>query len=327
MQSGRIKKFLVFFTFIFICMFLCGCMKSTVNPATVSDKPKVVAVSFPPYDFARNVAGTSAEVTMLLKPGTESHSYEPTPSDIIKIKECDIFIYTGGESDVWVDEILDSVANPDMKVIKMIDCVEAMEEEHVEGMQHAHKHDEHDEYSGHEFEYDEHVWTSPRNAALITKKIAEFLCETDEENREEYTANSENYIRKLDALNNEFEKISADANNKMLIFADRFPFRYFTDEYGFEYRAAFPGCSSEAEPSAKTVSYLIDKVNADNINYVFYIEFSNRKIADAIEEETGAKPLMLHSCHNITADEFENGTSYLELMYNNAKNLKEAFSL
>ena len=333
MRKRVIKSFAVFIM-LCITMIVTGCSADNPNTAE-NDKLKIVAAVFPPYDFAREISNGLADVSMLLKPGTESHSYEPSPRDIIRIKNCDIFIYTGGESDVWVDQILNSIDNPKMKTIKMMDCVNALEEEVVEGMQtphggeevHGHNHDhEHDE-NEHDFEYDEHVWTSPRNAIAITEQITAAMTECDPKNQTEYAANSKRYIDALKKLDEDFAKIANNASKRMMIFGDRFPFRYFADEYGIEYRAAFPGCSSEAEPSAKTIAYLIDKVKEENIKCIFYIEFSNQKIAKAIEEETGAKPLLFHSCHNVTADELKNGVSYLELMKNNALNLKEAFEL
>lgn len=322
MQIKSIKRLMALIT-AFICLTFSGCTFDNMNTVTSDDKLKVVATIFPAYDFAREISNGTADVSMLLKPGTESHSYEPSPHDIIKIKNCDVFIYTGGESDVWVDQILNSVDNPDLKIIKMMDCVNTVEEETVEGMQAPH---EHEEESEHDFEYDEHVWTSPQNAIQITEKIAEVMSACDIKNSVEYLENSKNYIEELKKLDNDFKSITANAANKIMIFGDRFPFRYFADAYGIEYRAAFPGCSSEAEPSAGTIAYLIDKVREENIRYVFYIEFSNKKIATAIEEETGAKPLLFHSCHNVTADELEDGATYLKLMRNNVLNLEEAFN-
>lgn len=323
MKTFRYKSISILVLVFVLIAISSGCMNTKNNKFSIDNKLKIVSTIFPSYDFARETAGDLADIYMLLKPGTENHSYEPSPEDIIKIKNCDLFIYTGGESDVWVDEMLEAIDNPDIKIIKMIECVNALEEETIEGMQINHTHtladnDEHKE------EYDEHVWTSPLNAIAITQKIAQVMAEIDVKNQSVYYTNAQNYIKKLNDLNSEFKNIVSNSSKKLLVFGDRFPFRYFADEYGLEYRAAFPGCSAEAEPSVKTIAYLIDVVKKHNIKYIFYIEFSNKKIAGAIEDETGAKPLLFHSCHNVTADEMKNNVTYLELMQKNASTLKEA---
>jgi zinc transport system substrate-binding protein len=290
-------------------------------------KISVVATNFPSYDFARAVAGGAsaaegkADITMLLRPGSESHSFEPTPRDIIKIQNCDVFIYVGGESDEWVKGILESIDTSKMKIVSLMDCVETVEEEIVEGMEEEAEESEDEE----EAEYDEHVWTSPENAKRIVRAIADVFRETDAANAEFYEKNTEAYLAELDELDAAFKRVvDGAAVRRTLVFGDRFPFRYFADAYGLKYFAAFPGCSTETEPSAATVAFLIDKVGAEKIPVVFHIELSNEKIADAIAEATGAKKLLLHAAHNITRTDFENGATYLSLMEQNVKNLAEA---
>lgn len=317
-----LKKFLLVGLLILIT--LTGCTNYSVPIYENKDKISIVTTIFPPYDFAKGVAGDRADITMLLKAGTESHSYEPSPADIIAAQNCDIFIYNGGKSDVWVNTILDTIENPDLKVIKMLDCVENLTEETVEGMQGVHHH--HNGEECHHIEYDEHIWTSPLNAIAITKKIADAIIEVDPENADEYIKNLTQYTNKLDDIHNSFLKIVNNSEEKTMIFGDRFPFRYFADCYGLDYWAAFPGCSAEAEPSAKTVVYLIEKTKEENIENIFYIEFSNMKIANTICEETGAKPLLFHSCHNVSSDEMEKGVTYIDLMTENIKNLREALN-
>jgi len=285
-----------------------------------SGKLSIVTTIFPPYDFARQVAGDKAELTMLLKPGTESHNYDPTPQDIIKIQNADVFIYVGGESDKWVEDMLASASKKPKKIIVMMDCVDKLEEEIVEGMQAE------EEEHGDEVEYDEHVWTSPKNAIKISKKICEELKVLDKDNEEFYEKNTNEYSKQLSSLSNDFDNITKNGKRNTMIFGDRFPFKYFADEYHLKYYAAFPGCSSETEPSAATVAFLIDKVKEEKIPVVFTIEFSSGKIADTICESTGAKKLMMHSCHNITQEQFESGITYIELMRNNETVLKEALS-
>lgn len=296
---------------------LCSCGKE--NNQKNDGKLNIVATIFPPYDFTREIGGDKVNVSMLLKPGMESHSYDPTPQDIIKIQECDLFIYTGGESDEWVKDIMESNSSKPKKILAMMDIVDTVQEEIVDGM-------EKDNDNGDEFEYDEHVWTSPVNASLITRKISETLCELDNQNADFFKNNTSQYTQKLSALDNEFRKVADNAKRKTIVFGDRFPFRYLADEYGLKYYAAFPGCSSETEPSASTISFLINKVKEENIPVVFSIEFSSGKVADTICESTGAKKLTFHSCHNVTQQELDNKATYYSIMHDNANALKEALN-
>lgn len=293
----------------------CSCGKTETKKD--DGKLNVVTTIFPPYDFAKNAGGEYVNVSMLLNPGMESHSYDPTPQDIIKIQECDLFIYTGGESDEWVKDILESSDKKPKQVLAMMDIADTVEEETVEGM-------EKEEDDGDEIEYDEHVWTSPKNAINITASITNALCQLDENHQASFNKNMMAYRRELLQLDNSFREVADNAKRKTIVFGDRFPFRYLADEYDLKYYAAFPGCSAETEPSPSTVSFLIDKVREEKIPVVFSIEFSNGKVADTICESTGAKKLTLHSCHNVTQDEFDSGISYLSLMQKNVQALKEA---
>lgn len=306
----------------------CNSGEKVDSADTNGEKISVVTSIFPQYDFVRQIAGENVELTMLLLPGAESHSFEPTPQDIIKIQNCDMFVYVGGESDDWIDGILDSVDTSNMKTLALMDMVETVEEEIVEGMQdedeHGHSDDADTEEHDHDAEYDEHVWTSPKNAKTIVSALTDALCELDEGNAATYRDNAAAYLEDLDELDSEFRQVVSDASRKTIVFGDRFPLRYFVDTYGLQYFAAFPGCSSESEASAATVAFLIDKVNDENIPVVFHVELSNEKMADTICEATGANKRLFHICHNITKDEFENGVSYLELMRNNVDALKEA---
>ncbi|MDR2486470.1 MAG: metal ABC transporter substrate-binding protein, partial [Clostridiales Family XIII bacterium] len=269
-------------------------------------RPNVVATIFPPYDFARQVAGGLADVTMLLPPAAESHSFEPTPRDILTIQDCDLFLYVGGESDAWVQDVLASMDTSGMQVVTLMDCVEPVEEEIVEGMQEEEEEADEateEEGDGHEAELDEHVWTAPQNAVRIVQKISDALCAADAAHAEDYAKNAAAYIGQLDTLDASFQDVVTNAKRRTIVFADRFPFRYFADAYGLSYRAAFPGCSTESEASASTVAGLIDFIRDEKIPAVFHIELSNKKLADAISEQTGAKVLQLHSCHNISKED------------------------
>ena len=307
--------------------FLCICMAfalfcSCANQEQGDDgKLNIVATVFPPYDFARQIVGDLADVTMLLDPGTEVHAYDPSPRDIVTIESCDIFIYIGGESETWAEELLDDLENENIIVVRFMDCVELYKEETVEGMDSGRTgHTEEDE----ETEYDEHIWTSPKNAVKMAEKITEVLCQADPDNSEKYRKSSEDYISQLELLDDEYEEVCKNAKRNTVIFADRFPFRYLVEAYGINYYGAFPGCASETEPSAATVAFLIRKVQEEKIPAVFYTEFSNQKLADIICEATGAEKLMMHSCHNVSKDDFDGGVTYISLMSANLNNLKEA---
>jgi zinc transport system substrate-binding protein len=198
----------------------------------------------------------------------------------------------------------------------MIDVVDAVEEEIVEGMESGEDSDE--------IEYDEHVWTSPQNAILIVKAITETLCETDPVNADFFRQNALTYSKQLDELDRQFLAVVNGAKRKTIVFADRFPFRYFADAYGLSYYAAFPGCSTETEPSAATVAFLINKIRAEKIPVVFHLELSNERMADSVSGETSAKKLLLHACHNISKRDFDAGFGYLDFMRKNVENLREA---
>ena len=319
---------------LLILMMLGGCERN--GEIDSSKGLNIVATVFPAYDFAREIAGERAAITLLVPPGAEVHSFEPTPQDIIRIRNCDLLIRNGGESEVWFEEIHESL-DSQINVVTMLDCVDALEEETREGMQgtehghHEHEdhdehtdHDDHDGHHGHEAEYDEHVWTSPVNAKRICEAICDRLCRIDPVNADEYKKNCASFCAELMELDAAFREIVSNASCRTMIFADRFPVRYFVEEYGLEYYAAFPGCAEDTEPSAKTVAFLIDRVREYDTPAVFYIEFSNEKMADIICEDTGCKKFLFHSCQNISADQLREGTGYLELFRANLSALREA---
>ncbi len=292
-------------------------------------KLKVVTTIYPQYDFAKKIGGDHVEVKMLLKPGMETHSYEPSPKDIAAIKNADIFLCIGSHNEAWVDTIFESMEGAKPAVIKMMDCVDLLDAQIVEGMEHNHQHDEHDEHNEHDehsHSIDEHVWTSPQNAIKIVKIIADRMIEKDEINMREYEANAKSYIKELEDLDKEFKNVVNNGKRTTILFADRFPFRYLAAEYGLDYYAAFTGCSSETEADAGTIVFLKNKVTEEKLPVVFTIEMANGKMADAICEDTGAKKLVLHSCHNLTKDELEAGEDYISIMNKNLKNLEEALN-
>lgn len=297
---------------------LCSCTADTVREIKDNGKPIIVATLFPQYDFLREIVKDRADVYLLIPPGGESHSYEPGPADIINISKSDLFVYAGGNVDIWAERLLESADISSTRTIALTDTVPLLCEEHE-----GHDHDNHEEHHGHS-EYDEHVWTSPANAIRICRALCEEICIADEKNKEFYISNCDEYIAKLEKLDQAARETVENAKHNTLVFADRFPIRYFTEEYGLEYIAAFPGCAAETEPGPRTLVKLIDKVREDDIPAVFYREFSNQKVADLVCESTKAKKLLFHSCHNLSAEDFEKGENYISIMTKNINNLKEA---
>lgn len=367
-KTEFLRKSVVFIVTISMILGMAGCGKTTEKEDNY--RLKIVTSLFPYYDMARAVIGDvkGIDLKMIVTPGQDSHSFEPTPSDVIQMENADVLIYNGGSLETWIDTLLDSLNNKNQIQMKMMDYVDVLNEEIVEGMdtrfdshdEHSHSEDSHNhkEHSHSEDSYnqeegshsedslkneehshdsevsdyeeeshnetDEHIWTSPVNEIIMTEKICETLSKALPEEKENFQKNAENYISQLKELDNEFRTIVENAKTNEIIFADKFPLQYFAKEYGLKYYAAFPGCRSDMEPSAKTIAFLVDKIKEDNIKAVFYLELSSHIVADAIETDTGAKPLQFNSCHNITQKQFDSGVTYVDLMKENVNNLKIA---
>lgn len=304
------KKLLCLIMALLMIFIMAGCE----NPDTVTtDRLQIVAVSFPEYDFARSVAGEKADITMLISPAGEVHGYEPTVSDIKAVSTCDLFIYNGGESDTWVENLLSSVNNNNLVTLSMVDSVDTLcEDEH----EHNHDHDK--------FTFDEHVWTSPKNAISIVNAIKDTLSQIDDKNKNTFEDNSKSYCEKLTKLDKDIRIITENTDKNTIVFGDRFPLTYFAEEYKLEYMAAFSGCSEDTEASASTIAKLIDYVKNNNIPVVFINELSNTAIAEQIAKETGAEMLTFYSCHKVSKDDFESGKTYIDIMSRNIENLKTA---
>lgn len=317
------KRFALVTALLSIILSLCACSADGHKPEE-EGKLKVMTTIFPQYDFVREIGGDKVSVDMLLSPGAESHSFEPTPQDIINISNCDLFIYVGGESESWVEGIIDSLGDAAPDTLTIINCVSLHAEEIKEGMQS--REESGGDEDADEIEYDEHVWASPRNAMDICNCIAEKLSELDPENAVSYQEANYHYLERLSALDELFSDIVGTAARKTIVVGDRFPFRYFTECYDLDYFAAFPGCSSESEPSAATVTFLVEKVKSESLPVVFYTESSNHLVADAIAEAAGCGTLLLHSCHTVTKQQLQEGVSYISLMEHNAENLSIALN-
>ncbi len=329
------------------------------------DRLQAVASNFPAYDFLRQIGGDRLDLTMLLAPGAESHSYEPSPRDLVKLAASDLFVFTGGEGDAWVKSVLNTRPE-DKPSLAMVDMVDLLDEEIVEGMEdddehdheHGHEHDHDHDHEDHDEDHedhdpvkaddhheaedkkheedresrrfshtiDEHVWTNPQNAAKIVQTLCEALVDLDPDHADYYQERTEKYVSELEDLDKAFADLVKNAKRHTIVVGDRFPLRYFVEAYKLDYYAAFPGCSTQGDASPQTLTFLIDKVRTESLPLVFHIELSNQKLAKTIAEDTGAEVLLFHSCHNVSKDDFKAGVTYLDLMRNNLEALDKALN-
>lgn len=314
------KKTAVFLLAFCMLLQVAGCGARETKKE--NGKLTIVTTVFAEYDFLRNIAGDLVNLEMLLLPGADLHTFDPTPKDIVKVQEADLFVAIGGESDAWSDKIIESVDNKNLQVFRLMDCVDLVEEELVEGMESEEEEAGHDTIE--EKEFDEHVWTSPKNAIIIVENLRDTLCRMDTKNASSYKKNARQYISKLKALDKEFTEVIENGKRREIVVADRFPFRYFADAYALKYYAAFPGCSTQTGASAETIAFLIQKVKEDGIPVVFHMELSSEQMCNTICDETGAKKAQLNAVHNISRQDFKKGIGYLDLMQDNIEVLKEA---
>lgn len=323
---GFVKKFnIICLCILLMCLSAC----TQVDVAENNGRLSVVTVNFTQYDFARAICADKADVTMIIRPGAEVHGYEPSFSDIVAIENADVFIYNGGESDVWVKRVLSSVNTKGMTVIPLMkkDGITLYEEEGFILHEHTDGHDVH--HAGHNHKegakaYDEHIWTSPKNALAIADIICEAVVGCDGKNSEFYKENTNKLKDELNKLDKNLTETVRNAPKNLIVVADRFPFLYMAKDYGLQYMAAFSGCSPESDAGPSVIASMIDEIEIHSIDSVFNIEMSNGKMADVVCEHTGTKKLLLHSCQNVTGSEFESGATYCSLMKQNIINLKEA---
>ncbi len=308
------RKLLAVITAAATVFSLCACSSESGYSNSDSGKLKIISTVFPPYDLARQIAGDNAEISILLPPGSEIHNYEPSAKDMIAIRNCDIFLYIGGENEQWAEKLINSNDTENVTAVKLIDYVPTLSEDEDE---HDHDHDHE-----HEHETDEHIWTSPKNAQLMLSAVYDAICKVDPSNKQTYTKNKDAYAKQLSDLDNAYRSAVDNAKNKTIVLADKFPFRYLAHEYGLEFSSAFAACSDESEPGVSTMIKLTKTIKENNIPAVYYLEFSSTKIADTLCDETGATKLMLHSCHNVSKQDIENNVSYVDLMKQNLENLK-----
>lgn len=305
---------------LLLCLALVFCFtgcKDGAQNEEKNEKLSIVCTLFPQYDFTRQLVGDKAEVTLLLTPGTDSHSYDPSPVDMVKINESDLFIYTGQLMEGWAAEVVGSL-DESVAVLSLSESKRL--------------HENTDDFSSHieedhDHSADPHIWTSPVNAMLIVQEICDKICEIDPENEAFYRGNEEEYLNRLNELDSTIRAVTDKAENKTVVMCDRFALVYFCEEYGLDYIAAFDACTSNTEPSPAVIVEITKAVNDKKIPAVFCAELSNRKVAQAVSAQTGAEVLELHSCHNLSADDFNAGETYLSLMYRNATNLSIALGV
>lgn len=323
------KKTLALLTALLLVLGIFAGCDNKPNDTAANGKPAVVVTIFPEYDWVREIAGDTLgdiDLTLLLDSGVDLHSYQPTVEDIVKISNCDLFVYVGGESDKWVPDALAQSRNKEQKVLNLMDILgeNAKEEEVKEGME-AEEEEEEEEGPA----YDEHVWLSLKNAALFVGALRDALCEVNAPDADAYRANADAYLAKLNALDGEYTAAVAAAKHKTLLFADRFPFRYLTDDYGLDYYAAFIGCSAETEASFETIRFLATKVDELGLKSVLTIKGGNAKIAETVVASTADKNqtvLTLDSMQSTTSADVDAGATYLAIMTDNLAVLREALA-
>lgn len=285
-------------SFILLIGLLCGCGNtSRVNQGRL----RVVVTVFPLYDFARQICGENAEITLLISAGTEVHSFDPTPADARAVSSADLFFSIGGESEAWAERLSSTSSAETLKLMESIDLL----------------------YEDGEEEYDEHIWTAPSNAAKMIDVMTAAIVKADGENAAEYEANAAAYKQEIAVVSAEIRQLVQSTENPFILVADRFPFKYFANEYGLSYKAAFGGCAASTDVSLKVMAELVDAVKTQGVKTAFYTEMSNRTVANALSEATGVKTAELHSAHNVTDDDFKAGVTYVEIMRRNALALRE----
>ena len=306
-------------------------------------KLKVVTTIFPEYDITRAIAKDKIDLELMVKPGVDVHSFTPTPQDIKTVQNSDIFVYGGTEHDKWVENLTKSIDMKNKKVVKLVDGIQQLEEESVDGMKHEHHHDDekedehnhdhkHEKEDKHnhkdesEKELDPHYWTSPKNAIQMVKTITNALVEKDPDNAEFYKENAENYIKRLEGVDKELHDVVDNAKIKKVVIADRFPFRYLFKDLGLEYRALFSGCSVESTASAGQIKKMVDYVKENKIPVVYHIEMGKGELAETVAKNSGAKVKLLHSIHTVTKEDFDKGITYIDLMKQNVEALKEGLN-
>lgn len=319
------KRIVCFLVMLLLCFTLfCGCNENNQK----AERLEIVCTVFPQYDFLRNIAGDRVNLKMLVPLGVESHDFKLenlTVAELKTVAEADLVVFVGGESDeAWITELKNTVKSKAVWCA-MTDFTPTLKEIISESMEHEHDH-AHGENHHEGNAFDEHVWTSPKRAIEIITAMTEVLIELDADNSDYFRQNSEKYIAQLQGLDNELKKAVSVADNKKLVFGDRFPFRYLFADYGLEFDAAFPGCSAVSDPSVKQITSLTQTAVESGTKHIFYMENSNPVFAESIAKKIGGKAVLLHSCHTLSRDELDSGINYLKLTAQNIQRIKEALN-
>ena len=320
------KKGITFLITIILIFSLLVIGISKINKQSQSEeKIKVIATLFPQYDFAKQIGGDKVDVSLLLTPGTETHTYEPTPQDIINVNKADLYIYTGKYMEPWSDKIANSITS-NTQVLDASKNINLINEEQFEEEHNTTDINEEEHDNSHHHEYDPHIWLNPQNAIGMVKNIEEELCNIDPQNKEYYQKNAENYINQLESLDTEIETTIKESKKNKIAFGGTFAYAYFIQRYNLQYVSAYDSCGENSEPSVTKVKEVIDYMKENNINVIFYQELSAGKIADTISKETNATKLVFHTIHNASQEEINDGETYISLMQKNLQNLKQALS-
>lgn len=318
-MNRNTKIVLIVIAIIIIAGVICAFTLTNKNKNQGNGKLNIVTTTFSSYDFAKHITGDNANITFLLGPGVDAHSYEPTASDLIKIQNADIFIYIGGEMEKWTEKVLDSdtINEEKTKLIKVSQAVETIEEQEIDGAEEEEEEEE-------EGAFDEHIWTSPENAIKMMEYLNNEITKKDLNNKDTYKENTEKYVKEIKDVQAKIKEIVDNKKRDRLVFGDKMPMQYFLNEYKLKASAAFSGCSTETEPASKTIAYLVSKVKDEKIPVVLYIELSTGKTAQTIATEAGAKAMQIQTLHNVSKTDFDNKESYVSLMNRNLNVLKEA---
>lgn len=310
------KIIAVLITFFLIIGAIFIAIGNTKINTKQTDKITVVTSLFPEYDFVKQIGKDKVDVKILLPPGTESHTYEPTPKDIVSINEANMFIYTSNEMEPWAEKIAESIDSKNTTILQAGQGINLIEIEH-----------DHEETKDHEeHAADAHIWLDPNNAIKMVENITDKLCEISKENAEYFRNNANAYIEELKRLDADIVETVKNSKAKKLVFGGEFAYIYFLDRYNLEYATAYDGCGEGAEPSAKKIKEIIDTINNEKIPVIFYEELSAGKIANMIADETNAKALVFHTAHNVTNEDLENGVTYISIMRENLDKVKEALN-
>ena len=309
--------FITFFIIIFVIILLSINTNGT-NINGVNEKIQIVATLFPQYDFVRQIGGDKVDVTLLLPPGTETHTYEPLPKDIIRINESDLFVYTGNYMEPWAESISESL-DENFNIIDVSEGIEHIKEEH-EYQEHVLN------VQGHEHKKDPHIWLDISNAKVMVDNITKALVEIDVENTAYYVQNAKEYKEKLDELDNRFETVIDNSKRNLICFGDKFSYMYFVTRYNLDYITLYDSCLAEAEPSLSKQIEIIERIERENLPVIFYESLSNGTIAKQIAQDKGIKALVFSSVHTISSRDIQNGATYISVMDQNLENLKIALN-